>query len=568
MSADGEKGGPPDSSQTAALDLGALGRDHPLHREQLNAAVDREATQELSMEALGLTPPVGLADEAPVSRTEPGFPILDAQQRLDQQRSPDSVTGVIAQPDIDDEPIHEDDERTEWLVEDVHESPPTPRIETEGDEDDPPTQRPSELVESSPFEDHIDDDDATTNERRRTTTALLNIEIDRTDEFHQDDEPSIDELPRAVRPIGRLAGDGWGLALDYKGPQQPEPSPILRKDTPPEQSDEAALLEGWLAAQLRGQSEADRLERWLSAQTLVHHEADRLEVWLHQTLAGPRGAASSSVSSDSPVTPVLDAVPPTEGLPPHTQARVAAEDAPLPFAGQKIGLPPAVDNADPSHVDRVPMTRAAPSVVTSARLPWEGDGELPLKIAITGKASSEPEPQQEQVEQKRPEPKLPLDKYAAVKVAIWDDGKRLLEALAQQDIDEMDWRANEEEQAELIQNEAFDGASDLAMRIRHAIEQERARRKTSASESDVDLLALDEYARLRAAIEPLEDEFQIHDRLLVENMSLEDWQAQRDGWTQRLRHDKKLARTLRKALSKARKERAQGGQVSSEGTAS
>jgi len=322
---------------------------------------------------------------------------------------------------------------------------------------------------------------------------------------------------------------------------------------------EAHKLEAWLAAHLSADAEvasagrqAQELEAWLATHlsspsakaAREGSEAHKLEAWLRSSMAPDRESSPPDSSGTQQFDlaalqaarrkPVLPFSARGSAAPRPPAAFEAVEDLPAPRPG---GTAPGVDEAEQPAADGDTLLRwprpANPLDKTPAISP-----EPPADKA---EAPSAPRIE-DQV------PPIPVETYAQVKVAVWEEGGSLDEALERFGIDEVRWRVHEARQAAELTSEAGEDKAELALRVCQAIAV--ARRQASAADDEQQAMPLERYAELRAAI----DEGANIDRVLRESgMGRAKWQRERAGWAQRCRQDPKLAREVRLAVARARR---------------
>jgi hypothetical protein len=398
-----------------------------------------------------------------------------------------------------------------------------------------------------------------------------------------DDEPP----PAAVRPLGRLAGDGFGLTLDY--PRE-EPKDV-----------EADKLESWLGAVVAQPATARGI-----APTVAHPgvftesesppesaapetaapetgpaqsfaQADQLDAWLAAHAQGPSPSTPSnpvSSGADRGVDPASIKRKPARTMPPATAHGLGIPFA-LPAAGALPFQPAASEEAAralEAWVDdclRAESLDAIAPPPEDARVPTSRHPVLPARanevlVASDAPAVIRPNPlagsaapvvvvEDEAAVVSEPEPELVgLADYALVKIRVWDDGVSLLSALEEAGIDESLWREHELRQATALAAELREDKTVLAQRLRAAIRIAREE-QADADEAWNALMPLGEYASIRVALEGIDDELHQRQLLLERGLSPDAWQEQRTSWAKRARLEKDTRKRLRRAVAAARR---------------
>jgi hypothetical protein len=289
--------------------------------------------------------------------------------------------------------------------------------------------------------------------------------------------------------------------------------------------------------------------------------------WLRRTPARPTTLVVEERPRVGPPRAAAGrATPATEERPPWWETPVAHEDGTLTLGEERPRFEPATPwervGADEPHgagdLDEHTLAGSDEPRAHEPALPFVPAGARPPRAlgaldAIPHAAPPAPAPPaREPPPACEPEP-LPLATYAAVKVAVWDDGLGLAEALARHGIDEVRWRAHERRQNELLAAEALARQSELADRLRAALDGERARREARASTREaVDALGLERYAALRVVAE---GGWSLAARLSRLGIAPAEWDRIDAGWRARVRRDPDLGRALRRAIAQARRAR-------------
>lgn len=175
-----------------------------------------------------------------------------------------------------------------------------------------------------------------------------------------------------------------------------------------------------------------------------------------------------------------------------------------------------------------------------APTPQPAAPDLPAAPPI-GRAGSEGSKKGAARETKR----ISMDVFAAIHAERWEGRARLGEILARYGLDEEDWAAHEKRQNEALAEEARLGKCELALEIGKALRL--ARERVEGREADQ---PLDEYARIRAAVEDAKDP---SGALRTFGLSPAAWQSIHRKWQLRAASDPAAAEELRKALAAARK---------------
>jgi len=375
------------------------------------------------------------------------------------------------------------------------------------DDSDPPPEEPVEPAPLTPTRtfhevglwQFDDDDEAPTHPDRVAHRA--NIEEVTVVMTGGDFDAALDELdeppPAAVRPLGRLGGDvgGSALALDYA-------APLL--------ASEAA--DGDVGV---GLSEVARLELWLAgedaeAPTAIEGptEIEMLEGWLQIQLAAPATDRAQSVTEVDRLESWLTMQPDEQPVMLEPNPPVVIAPNPIRDAEQlRIEIEPAVEEIEPDEL--------------------------------------------------LPEPLLALDTYASVKVAIWDQGKSLLDVLAAHELEETIWRENELIQTQRMAAEASVGDTAFVMRLMAAVKAARAALPQDHTEPS--RIPLDVYAEVRVRIEAMGDATQdddgaITDLLLTHHLTVLDWERHKRAWIKHARGHRDRTREVRRAVAQKRRE--------------
>jgi hypothetical protein len=307
------------------------------------------------------------------------------------------------------------------------------------------------------------------------------------------------QAPLTVAPLTAAmpsAPRGWAWPFAPAAPGADEP-----RDAPLTQALVGGTLGGTLPFIPVLPSEGDLLERWLRG-------VERPITWK------PHGA---------------DARPePTATGPEPTAPGVV-----VPAAAATVAVSPAVPPVVFEPPDPLRALASVPAAVPEASASVPHESEKPDDLLIC------------------------LEVYAQVKVAIWDEGVNLIEALARLQIDEMRWRTSEQRRTSLLADQARAGNTELAQRIREAIRQVRDARRGGTGrgeQSDVDLAT---YVAVRVALEQV-DEAAEPGVLAAHGLHRHQWDELRVCWTERARTDPVWARRIRRALGRARRARVDG----------
>jgi hypothetical protein len=143
---------------------------------------------------------------------------------------------------------------------------------------------------------------------------------------------------------------------------------------------------------------------------------------------------------------------------------------------------------------------------------------------------------------------IALEAYARIKAETWRRPNAVGEILERHGVDEALWQANERRQEQALADEAREGRSELAVRLREALSKARA--ELSAEQAPT--LTIDEYVELRVEIDCAADTAVV---LQAKAMSADDWHRLRRRWHERSLADPALARELRAKLAAVRRAR-------------
>jgi Uncharacterized protein conserved in bacteria (DUF2169) len=138
---------------------------------------------------------------------------------------------------------------------------------------------------------------------------------------------------------------------------------------------------------------------------------------------------------------------------------------------------------------------------------------------------------------------LPVERYAAIKAALWDDGAARAEVLARHGLDEASFRAEERRQAEAIEADQREGRADRALALAAALD---AIDRAAAPPE----MAIGSYAALRIAIEEAADRAPI---LAAASIGPSAWRRIHRAFSRRALADAAFAAELRAALAEARR---------------
>jgi hypothetical protein len=144
---------------------------------------------------------------------------------------------------------------------------------------------------------------------------------------------------------------------------------------------------------------------------------------------------------------------------------------------------------------------------------------------------------------------LELEKYAGIKAQIWAGAKPLPILLEEHKLTEVDWLEQERRYGEALAQESNEGKSDLARKVRAAIEAAR----DQLAKDGGDDMSLDEFADLRAAVEASANPSSV---LKERGVSEASWRNIRRRFQKRVQGDPALGAELRKKLDAARAARA------------
>lgn len=433
---------------------------------------------------------------------------------------------------------------------------------------------------------------------RRFAEALADDEEDGTG----------DDAPAAMRPIGRLGGDdgGAGMSLDFLKPGKV----VDDDDLPPSQRPpplpgghtcEADRLDAWLDSM--ADAGPDPISMDIPA-TRAPGTMDVAAVFadIDERPLPFRGGEKAVPPSTSPIPAnvrldhaaaevlalTTASLSPRGDMSPATQSFSLPAPAPLPFTGHGVPVPAAELDAAPVTPtrDELPAPTGALIASLSGALPFDDSEadrlELWLRHHLDDRAQpqvqaaptwSPPPPMEPRVaiapnpivdarlptivrQAPAPEsqprsqaPVLSVEDYAKIKVAVWDRGLDLLEALEEQGIEEPVWRDNELRMADALAREAQDGEAVLAGEVRRAIRALRAR-----EDETEDLLSLERYAEIRVALEMAAVIDEAEPLVLARHeLSPETWERTRAEWAKRARREPSLARQVRRAVAKARR---------------
>lgn len=136
---------------------------------------------------------------------------------------------------------------------------------------------------------------------------------------------------------------------------------------------------------------------------------------------------------------------------------------------------------------------------------------------------------------------LPMDKDAAIHVALWEGAAPLHETLAKHGLDELTWREHRRLREKELREEAESGGNAKALAAHEALENARRPRP----EKGVPALDLAMYAQVRAALEGAADEPAV---LAARGIELARWEQDHRWYRAQLRKDPALAERFRAAL--------------------
>lgn len=136
---------------------------------------------------------------------------------------------------------------------------------------------------------------------------------------------------------------------------------------------------------------------------------------------------------------------------------------------------------------------------------------------------------------------LPLDKDAAIHVALWEGAAPLHETLAKHGLDELTWREHRRLREKELREEAESGGNAKALAAHEALENARR----PPPEKGVPALDLAMYAQVRAALEGAADEPAV---LAARGIELARWEQDHRWYRAQLRKDPALAERFRAAL--------------------
>jgi hypothetical protein len=213
-----------------------------------------------------------------------------------------------------------------------------------------------------------------------------------------------------------------------------------------------------------------------------------------RTMALDASDLSSGLPFQSPPSraePSLERTPvarPPSSAPPPASTRARSADA-LTRTLVGVRLPAEV----------VPFVGGAPSVPPPSSMPRPDDGALPFKVASPSAPPGPPSAAEEAPESAPLAPKqtprrrvpppasevesapgasasrLPLQTYAEIKAALWAGRRPRSEVLEEHGLNELSWRASEEDERAQIEREAREGRSDHARAITRALRAAMAR---------------------------------------------------------------------------------------------
>ncbi len=136
-------------------------------------------------------------------------------------------------------------------------------------------------------------------------------------------------------------------------------------------------------------------------------------------------------------------------------------------------------------------------------------------------------------------------RYAAIKVALWDQQGLMDAVLDDYGLDESSWRSIERRQATAIARDASSGGR-LAVQIREAIAAVRAEQAKASSAPE---LSLDEFAELRVAVDDTDEPSLV---LTKRGLSPVAWERLQRIWSHRAKADGRVAAELRRKLAAVR----------------
>ncbi|MFT3764727.1 MAG: hypothetical protein QM820_04300 [Minicystis sp.] len=156
------------------------------------------------------------------------------------------------------------------------------------------------------------------------------------------------------------------------------------------------------------------------------------------------------------------------------------------------------------------------------------------------------------------DPALPLEKVAAIRVALWESGSAPEGQLDRHGVEELSWREGERRIADALAEEAEHGRADQAAAIVEALKQAKA----EASPAEADELTLDAYVALRVALDAAREAKPV---LKARGLTAAAWQRIHKAWQARALADAKVAAEIRAKIAEARKAAAPGASKSSKG---
>ncbi len=242
-----------------------------------------------------------------------------------------------------------------------------------------------------------------------------------------------------------------------------------------------------------------------------------------------------------------EATPRAGGLAPPTprydseEATLTAVELPLP---NQPALPfaPSPDDGDS---DQPPATSPVPGATSPATPPPRPPVPRPPQPMERPEGADRPVEGASQAGAPTTTPMVTVERYAAVKAALWHEDEPMDVVLAKHGFDETAWRSIERRQAKAIARDAAAGGQ-LAVEIREAIAQARGKLARGASAPE---LSLENYAKLRVAVDDADDPSLV---LGKRGLSASDWEWLQRTWAHRAKADGRVAARLRRQLAAAR----------------
>ena len=147
---------------------------------------------------------------------------------------------------------------------------------------------------------------------------------------------------------------------------------------------------------------------------------------------------------------------------------------------------------------------------------------------------------------------LPLEKDAALQVALWREDAKLHDVLAAHGVDEITWREHRRLRDEALQREAESGGDERAAALHEAIERARKGPPDKRAPS-LDLAA---YAEVRFVMKDADDEASV---LRSRDIDPATWERDHRHYRKRILEDQAFAERFRALLSAAARSQPQAG---------